>query len=450
MNYQIKILATITIGVISLHGFSQEILDGTIKGKVIDKSTKQVVPFAAVTIKETQSGVITDSTGRFTISKVNEGVYQLAASCIGYQEKIINEVHVVRKKTNYIEIEIEPSPHSLNEVTVNAYKYENSPLNPVSIYGFSREEISRNPGAQGDIFRAIGMLPGVSSSGGQYSAIAVRGQGVRDNIYIVDDIPVTEVGHLEGNGSFNDPNGGRFSIFAPRVIDNAQFQGGGISAQYGRRSSSFLGLGIKEGNKEDFTIDGQLDLLGLTINYDGPSYIHKNTSLFVSARYQNFRELIKLINLKGSGLPVYADFIFKSTTQFGTKNKLSVIAVVSPDSYLRNIDDVKQVTEIQNASINHATSQKYIFGLHLRTLTGKNNYLRNVLYYTKSKTDVFGHRFFGSAFGFYRSSPNFQQPVQICSVKKSAMIKQTAAGKHEALDHAPGRKAVLLLLWLFV
>lgn len=49
----------------------------------------------------------------------------------------------------------------------------------------------------------------------------MRGQGVRDNVYMVDDIPLTEVGHLEGNSFFNDPNGGRFSIFAPRVIDNA-------------------------------------------------------------------------------------------------------------------------------------------------------------------------------------------------------------------------------------
>lgn len=45
-------------------------------------------------------------------------------------------------------------------------------------------------------------------------------------LYMVDDIPLTEVGHLESNSFFNDPNGGRFSIFAPRVIDNAIFQKG--------------------------------------------------------------------------------------------------------------------------------------------------------------------------------------------------------------------------------
>lgn len=113
------------------------------------------------------------------------------------------------------------------------------------------------------------------------------------------------------------------------MIDNAQFQGGGFSAQYGRRSSSYLGLGIKDGNNESVTIDGQLDLLGATINYDGPSYLFKKTSLFISARYQDFTQLVKMVNLKDLGIPKYQDFIFKSTSQLGKKNYYSLIWVMN-------------------------------------------------------------------------------------------------------------------------
>ena len=386
-----KFIYTIAIAVFAIFPavvHAQETPTGTIKGKLIDKSTKQTIPGGTIVVKGTDAGAATDTDGYFLIKNVAEGIYQLVASSIGYQERTINDISVIRNKTNYLEVELEVPATALKEVAVTSFKYEASPLTPVSTYGFSREEISRNPGAQGDIFRAIGMLPGVSSSGGQYSAIAVRGQGTRDNIYMVDDIPVTELGHLEGNGAFNDPNGARFSIFAPRVIDNAQFQGGGIAAQYGRRSSSFLGLGIKEGNKEDYTVDGQVDLLGLTVNYDGPSYIQKHTSLFVSARYQDFREVVKLVGLKGLGTPQYGDFIFKSTTELGKKNKLSVIAVISPDQYLKEIKDIKEQTEIVDASLIQVATQKTILGLNLRTLTSKNSYWKNVLYYTKSKSDV--------------------------------------------------------------
>ena len=219
---------------------------------------------------------------------------------------------MVRNKTYYFEATLLEEVASLKEVVVKNFRNENNPTTPISTYSYSREEIARNPGAQGDIFRAIGILPGVSSSGGQFSAIAVRGQGIRDNLYMIDDMPMYEVAHLEGSSSgFNDPNGGRFSIFAPRVVDNAVFQGGGFSAQYGRKSASYLGLGIKEGNKETPFLSGQFDLLGATLIYDGPSGFNKKSSIFATARYQNFTLLSKVVGLKNIGLPIYGDYMIK-------------------------------------------------------------------------------------------------------------------------------------------
>lgn len=367
---------------------AQTAQSGIIKGKILDKTTKQTLAGATILIKGTSTGTTTDTSGTFIVKNIQEGVYTLVVKYIGFQEKIINEVLVKRNKTSYLEIEIEEATTGLKEVTVTAHKFENTRLTPVSNYGFSREEISRNPGAQGDIFRAIGMLPGVSSSGGEYSAIAVRGQGTRDNVYIVDDIPVSEVGHLEsGSSGFNDPNGGRFSIFAPRVIDNAEFQGGGFNAQYGRRSASYLGLGIKEGNNENPTIDGQLDLMGVTINYDGPSYALKNTSLFLSARYQNLQQVENIANLKDLGLPKYQDFIFKSTSQMGTKNKLSVIAIYSPETFVRTTDNVKKDKKLNSLFLADIATAKTVIGVNLRTLIGKNSYVKNVLYYTNTTLD---------------------------------------------------------------
>jgi hypothetical protein len=360
---------------------------GTIAGKILDKSTKQAVPGTSVSLlNKPDVGATTDTSGKFVIASVPSGSYVLNISAIGYQELQITDVNIVQNKITYLEIEIEETAQKLSEVTVKSYKYENSPRTPVSTYGFSREEISRNPGSQGDIFRAIGMLPGVSANGAEYSAIAVRGQGTRDNIYMVDDIPVTQVSHLEENGSgFNDPNGGRFSIFAPRVIDNAQFQGGGFGAQYGRRSASLLNLAIKTGNPVNPILDGQVDLLGFTINYEGPSYAFKNTSIFASARYQNFGPLIDIINRKDGGLPIYGDYIFKSVTQLGEKNRLSILAVYSPETFTRDVENVKADTGLNYTLLLDAKNDKNIFGINLRTLTGNNGYWRNVIYYTKTK-----------------------------------------------------------------
>ncbi len=362
----------------STKSFSQKV--GAIKGKIIEQATKQIIAGANVIIRNSTIGTTTDSLGNFSLNNIEEGNYTILISSVGFQQKIINDIIVVREKVYYIEIELLDAFSSLGTVTVKAFKNENLKSLPVSTYSFSREEISRNPGAQGDIFRAIGILPGVSSSGGQFSAIAVRGQGIRDNIYMIDDIPVFEVSHLEGSSSgFNDPNGGRFSIFAPRVVDNAVFQGGGFSSQFGRKSSSYLGLGIKEGNKKTSTLSGQFDLLGATIIYDGP--LAKNTSIFATGRYQNFSLLKKVVGLKNIGLPIYGDYMIKTTTQINAKNKLSFIAMYNPETYDKTIDDVVESDKVEDISIVKTINNKALIGLNLRTLTSKNSFVKHILYY---------------------------------------------------------------------
>ncbi len=366
----------------------QGINSGNIKGRVIDKDKKQTIAGALVILSGTQISTTTDSLGNLEISNITPGNYSIEIRLMGYEDKMIQNINVLGGKTTYREIEIQEAIQVVNQVTVKGFRYENNRMAPVSSYSFSREEIALNPGSQGDIFRAIGMLPGVSSSGGIYSAIAVRGQGVRDNVYMVDDIPVTEVGHLEGNSFFNDPNGGRFSVFAPRVIDNAQFQGGGFGPEYGRRGASYLGLGIKEGNKENAIIDGQVDLLGVTLNYDGPSHINKNTTLFLSARYQNFYGLVNVVGLKDIGLPIYGDVLLKTTTQLNKSNKLSILAMVCPESYVRDIDNVYADKKLNLLYLPDFKRNKAILGINLRTLTGKKSYWKNVLYFTNYSSHV--------------------------------------------------------------
>ena len=373
---------------ISLSIFAQESSTGNMKGTVIDSRTKQPLAGVTVQIVETKQGTKTDTNGNFRISTVKVGKYIVKASYIGYTSALLTEQSVLNGKTLSLSIELNEDIIHADTVEISAFRYENNKTKPISTFSFSRDEISLNPGAQGDIFRAIGMLPGVSSSGGIYSAIAVRGQGVRDNVYMVDDIPLTEVGHLEGNSFFNDPNGGRFSIFAPRVIDNAIFQGGAFGAEFGRRSASYLGLNIKEGNSENTVIDGQLDLLGISLNYDGKSYFHDKTTLFLSARYQNFYPLVHLVGLQNLGLPVYADFIIKTTTELNAKNKLSILTIISPESFVRDMDNVYADKDLNLLYLPDFKRNKILAGVNLRTLLGTTSVWKNILYFTNYSSTV--------------------------------------------------------------
>jgi len=371
---------------------------GSFKGKIIEQSTKQSIAGASVYINELKIGSTSDTLGVFNINAIPPGIYSVTFSFMGFHTKQIAEIIITSNKTYYTEIELLPKVSDLSEVTVSVFRGESNPLTPVSAYSYSREELFRSPGAQGDIMRALSSLPGVVSSGSQFSAIAARGQGTQDNVYLVDDIPMFNLSHLESEGynsGFNDPNGGRFSIFAPRVIDNVQFQNGGFDALNGRRSSSYLALGVKEGNRESWSLSGQFDLLGVTLIADGP--ISKKTSFFASGRYQNFGPLIRLLDEQRATIS-YGDYLIKTTTQLNAKNKLSFIAMYNPERPVRTIDDVESGKNINDDNSGGTTlydhkGNKAMAGLNLRTLIDGQSYIKNVLYYRSSHVDNHFGRF---------------------------------------------------------
>lgn len=392
LENSLKNLALITVLSLmaEVPGFAQG--TGSFKGKIIEQSTKQPVIGASVMLDNTQFTAATDTLGVFTIDNLAAGSYSVTFTSVGFQTKNIPEIIISPNKAYYSEVELLEDATTLEGVTISTFKRENNPLTPVSSFSYSREEIFRNPGAQGDIMRALSTLPGVVSSGSQFSAIAARGQGTRDNVYMVDDIPMFNLSHLEAEGfasGFNDPNGGRFSIFAPRIIDNVTFQNGGFGATYGRRSSSYLGLGVKEGNRASWSFSAQADLLGGTVIADGP--ISKKTSLFVAGRYQNFAMLINLLDEQRAAVS-FGDYLIKSTTELNDKNKLSVIAMFNPEATSRTIGDIEAGIDMNEDNSgrtmlwDHQSSQAVV-GLNLRTLLNSSSYLTNVLYYRASTVD---------------------------------------------------------------
>ena len=386
-----SLILTLTILFVSPAANAQSV--GKFKGRIIEQTTKQPIIGATVRLDNTQFGTTTDTLGAFTITNIPIGTYPVTISFVGFQTKNISEITITPGKTYDVEIELLEEVTSMQEVTVTGYRGEENPQTPVSTYSYTREEIFRNPGAQGDIMRALSALPGVVSSGAQFSAIAARGQGTQDNLYMVEDVPMFNLSHLETEGfnsGFNDPNGGRFSIFAPRVIDNVQFQNGGFDAVYGRKSSSYLALGIKEGNHDTWSLSGQFDLLGGTLIADGP--ISKKTSLFASARYQDFATSITLLDMKNAGSISFGDYILKTTTHLNAKNKLSFMVVYNQENPSRKIDDISSdvdINEDNGAATSLFTSEgsKLVAGLNLRILLNKTSYLKNVLYYRESKVD---------------------------------------------------------------
>jgi hypothetical protein len=356
---------------------------GQIAGRVIDRASQQPLTGANIQLLGTQLGTLTGADGSFVIKAVAENIYKLQVSFIGYQTYIETDVRVVRNKSTYIEeIELSQGSIELNSVVVTSGFAEDDDEAPVSNFNYSREQIIRTPGSTGDIFRAIEALPGVSTSGGEFSAFSVRGGTPRENIILVDNIPFSKVTHFDGgNTEEQEAQGGRFSIFAPGTVEGANFQGGGFSAQYGGKYSSLLDLKISEGNLQTPTVDGRIDILGWEFNYNGPSYLHDKTSLFVSARRQDFDRILKLTNQEDAGSPAFTDLFVKTATVLNPRHKLSLLAIYAPESYERSTKHVLNSQNFTDDFRGTFDEELALLGLNWRFLTGQNSYWQNTFFF---------------------------------------------------------------------
>ena len=350
---------------------------GHIQGRVVDAKTKQPLIGAHVLVMGTELGAATDNEGLYRVEHLEEDVYKLRVSYIGYADYVETDVLVVRGKTTYVnEIPLAAAPLLGEGVTVTP---EVTTVE-VSSHALQREEIRRNPGTAGDVLRAIGSLPGVSTSEGEFSAMSVRGSGVFDNLILIDNIPFEKINHFEGGNNQQETQGGRFSVFTGGLIERATFYGGGFGPKYGRKGASVVDLHIKEGNTESPTINGSYDLLGLEVNYDGPTYLLKNTALVLNVRDFDMKRALEVAGEEEFGDPTMADVIAKTTTHLNAYNKISLLGIYSTDRLIRSPQNLMAGEDLVENDIWDIDETRWLTGINWRWLTTNESVLQNTVF----------------------------------------------------------------------
>jgi carboxypeptidase family protein/TonB-dependent receptor-like protein len=353
---------------------------GTLRVVVIDASTQRPLSSATVIVQARSRTTASDSLGVARIGELPEGLYVVVVRHIGYVPAREVNVRVTRGKVTILSAQLGRAAQQLDVIGVTAEAFPKEADQDVSHFTYTADEIRRTPGAAGDLFRAIETLPGVSSSGGEFSAFSVRGGGPRDNLILIDDIPFDKVTHLEGGIESDEAQGGRFSIFAPDLVQSADFRAGGFSAQYGGKDASVLSLRLRDGNIETPTFGGRYDLLGWEADYDGPSGLLANTSILASARHENLERALKLIGRADAGKPSFTDAIVKTTTTAGRRNRLTVLAIFAPEQVLRTVDNILTESDTNDAALYYWKETKAVVGASLRTLVGGVSIIQTTAY----------------------------------------------------------------------
>lgn len=97
--------------------------DAHIYGHVIDKKTKEHLPYINIFLKGTTIGVATDASGHYFLENLPVGNYVIEAKSIGYRP-VQKSISIEKKTTLEVNFELEEDNISLDEVVVSANRNE--------------------------------------------------------------------------------------------------------------------------------------------------------------------------------------------------------------------------------------------------------------------------------------------------------------------------------------
>ena len=115
----------LTLGIILFTGLYMYAQEAAIQGKVIDKDTKEPIPFANIVVENKGSrvgGASSDFDGNYSIKPIPPGNLDVKATYVGYKTKIIKGVVIGADKIRFLDIELEATAETLETVEVVDYK----------------------------------------------------------------------------------------------------------------------------------------------------------------------------------------------------------------------------------------------------------------------------------------------------------------------------------------
>lgn len=261
------LLLTLIISFQSIYG------QNIIEGRIIDGEFGDDLPFASVVLYILEGdreikigGVSSDFDGKFLFEDLNDGVYVLETSFVGYQTKKISEINIVDNDSFTIEITLDPASESLEEVVVTTTLSKNSEAAVLNIQknsvvlmdAISIESIKK--AGDGDVASAVRRVPGVSVQNGKF--VYVRGLG--------DRYSKTILGGMELPGLDPDRNTLQLDIFPTNLLENVQVIKSG-NASY---DADFSG-GIVDLNLKDFSIKPEYSI-SVGIGYNPSMHFNDN------------------------------------------------------------------------------------------------------------------------------------------------------------------------------
>jgi hypothetical protein len=297
--------------IVLLFTFGNIALAQSFKGFVIDKTTRESIPYANVKLVGTNKGAITSDNGYFSLGIMQTGSYELVITSIGYdtlRETIIIKAEEAQNRKFFM------TPVVAEQKTVTIRSRTDRVLRQttanISNYRVNPQQVSKLPsiGGSSDLVQYLSVLPGVINNGDQGGQVYFRGGTSAQNLNLLDGIVIYNPYHSVG----------LYSVFETDILKSVDVYTAGFNADYGSRASGVLDVKTKDGAKGKTNLNLNAGPFVASATVDGPLYFNKDKD----------NSLTYLLSVRGSYLDQVAPKLYPYAEQNGTNLPYKMLDVI--------------------------------------------------------------------------------------------------------------------------
>lgn len=323
-------LKPLIVFIFSFFAFAQLHGQITISGTIRDEESGEALLFASVYNDELGISTVSNEFGYFILEAPTDTVV-ITIDYLGYKN---TKFTVHKNNLKSIRFNIPKESTQLEEVQINITRTPQEEIHnstQMSAIKIPIKDIKNIPsiGGETDVIKVVQLMPGVQSGGEGGTGMYVRGGDVDQNLVILDEAPVYNIGHLFGF----------FSVFNPDAIKDMTLYKGAFPSKYGGRLSSILDIRMNDGNNKKIHGRGGIGILSSRLMLEGP--IKKDKGSFMIAGRRTYID--QVLKWTGGFLPYYFyDLNAKFNYKINDKNTIFVSSYLGNDLLSFDQSDVKE------------------------------------------------------------------------------------------------------------
>ena len=326
-----------------LHPCPPELWD--LQGEVMDASTRERLPFAAIQIVGTTSGTNTDESGRFFLKDLSTATLQLYVRYIGYAPDTLS----VKRDQKKINISLSPKAYKIKDVKITSLMDMVEVEENFGHLSIETQRLNSLPSITGpDPLNSLRLLPGIQGNPEGGSGLVMRGSKFDQTMILFDEMPLLHLDHFFG----------LFSSVNIHSIKDVRVFRSGYSAKYSGFTGGMIQITAKDGDLNKVSGGIDIDQFTTGIHLQVPIIKNKwSTSLtyrmdnsFIGPRIwgelvtgrlleQRVRASVPLVGDEAyeNAFYYFQDFTAKTVIRPNEKNKISLSAQHSRDNILNSI-----------------------------------------------------------------------------------------------------------------